>query len=381
MSGERRADGKLGRETRGPAVPPHVAAIAPYVPGKPIEELERELGITETAKLASNENPFGASPLALEAARRALAEVNRYPDGSAFRLRRAIAELHGVTPDCVVVGGGTTDIMEITARTFLSDGEPAVFGDQAFVMFALFVQGVNGRGVVVPMPGHRHDLPAMAEAARRDSAKLVYLPNPNNPTGTYVCRAELDAYFELVPEQTLTILDEAYFEYVDRPDYPDGLVDFAAGRNVLVLRTFSKIYGLAGLRIGYGIAPAPHVGEMNKIRSPFNTSLVAQEAAIAALGDREHRELSRRRNLEEMAFLSAGLSARGIRFEPSVTNFFLVHSERPAAEVYDSLLRRGVIVRPVGVYGLKKSFRLSIGTRSENERFLEAWDAVAAEAK
>lgn len=363
----------------GPAVPGYVARLAPYVPGKPIEELEREIPLTRTAKLASNENPWGPSPLAVEAMTKAAAGCHRYPDGSAYYLRLDLAARHGVPIESVIVGNGSTDIIEITARTFLADGDPAVAGASAFIMFRLAVESVNGGFLPIPMPDHRQDLPAMAAAARRTNAKIVYVANPNNPTGTYATTAELDRFLDEVPREALVILDEAYIDFVDRPDYPDGLTHFRAGRNVLVLRTFSKIHGLAGLRIGYGIGPARVLAEMNKIRSPFNTSLVAQAAARAALGDEAHVRMTRERTLGEMAFVEAGMRARGIRFVPSVANFVLVETDRPGGEVYADLLQHGVIARPVGGYGLPFALRVSIGTRAENELFFEAWDAVAAE--
>ncbi len=363
---------------RCPSVPDYVRRIAPYVPGKPIEELEREIPLVRSAKLASNENPFGPSPRAIEAAAKALSGVHRYPDGSAFYLRQSLANLHKVNMDQVIVGNGSTDLIEIAARTFLADGEAAVFGAEAFLMFRLAVESVNGRLISVPMPEHRHDLPAMAAAAGAERAKIVYVANPNNPTGTYNSRDEMERYFDAVPDEALTILDEAYFEYVLPDDYPDGVESFLAGRNVLVLRTFSKIYGLAGLRIGYGLGSTRVLAEMNKIRSPFNTSLVAQAAALGALDDGAHRTSSRERNAVEMEFLRAGLESRGARFVPSVTNFVLVETDKAGAVWYQALLRHGVIVRPVAGYGLPKAFRLSVGCREENERFFSAWDEVVA---
>ena len=364
----------------GPAVPDYVRLIAPYVPGKPVEELEREIPLLGTTKLASNENPLGPSPLAVEAARVALAGVNRYPDGSGFYLREAVASLHHVDRDQVILGNGSTDLIEICVRTFIADGDAAVFGENAFLMFRLAVEGVNGRSIAVTMPNYRHDLAAMAHQAASENAKIVYLANPNNPTGTYVSREELDRYFDRIPPSVLTIMDEAYFEYVRAPDYPDAMDDFRLDRNVLVLRTFSKIYGLAGLRIGYGIAAARVLGEMNKIRSPFNTGSVSQIAAIAALGDEKHRVSSRDGNAQQMGFVREEFERRGITSVPSVANFVLVLTAGPASTYYEELLKRGVIVRPMAAYGLPNAFRLSIGSRLENDRFFLAWDDFAKQA-
>jgi histidinol-phosphate aminotransferase len=360
----------------GPRAPEYIARIAPYVPGKPIEELEREIPVPRCTKLASNENPLGPSPFALEAIRKALDGQNRYPDGSAFYLRQALASRHSVSIDEVIAGNGSTDLIELSVRTFLADGEPAVFGEQAFLMFRLAIESVNGRAVPIPMPDYRHDLPAMAAAARRERAKLVYLTNPNNPTGTWVTRRELDAFLDALPPETLTVLDEAYFEYVFEPDYPDGIELLRSGRNLLVLRTFSKIYGLAGLRIGYGLGRPEILAEMNKIRSPFNTSALAQAAALAAMDDSAHREKSRLQNREEMAFLVAGLQQRGVRYVPSVGNFVLILTDLPGGEVYRALLPKGVIVRPVANYGIPNAVRVSIGTREELLHFFEAWDSA-----
>ncbi|MGC8916523.1 MAG: histidinol-phosphate transaminase [Thermoanaerobaculum sp.] len=347
-----------------------------YVPGKPIEEVQRELGVWEIVKLASNENPLGTSPKALKAIQDALPDLNRYPDGSGYRLRKALAERLSVDMDQIVLGNGSCELIEMLARAYLADGDEAVISQQSFVMYELAVNQVNGRAIAVPTaPGRRHDLMAMAKAVSART-KLVYIVNPCNPTGTYVTRRELDAYFETVGDRVLTVLDQAYQEYVNRPDYPDGLEDLKRGRNVVVLRTFSKIYGLAGIRIGYAVSSPEVVATLNRVRSPFNTSSLAQAAALAALDDEEWATASRTHNLQELAFLEGELARRGVKFTPSVTNFVLIEFEEDVQKLFLEFQKRGVIIRPVGGPGLVNCARVSVGTRKENLRFLQALDAL-----
>ncbi len=330
----------------------------------------------EIVKLASNENPLGTSPKALKAIQDALPDLNRYPDGSGYRLRKALAERLSVDMDQIVLGNGSCELIEMLARAYLADGDEAVISQQSFVMYELAVNQVNGRAIAVPTaPGRRHDLMAMAKAVSART-KLVYIVNPCNPTGTYVTRRELDAYFETVGDRVLTVLDQAYQEYVNRPDYPDGLEDLKRGRNVVVLRTFSKIYGLAGIRIGYAVSSPEVVATLNRVRSPFNTSSLAQAAALAALDDEEWATASRTHNLQELAFLEGELARRGVKFTPSVTNFVLIEFEEDVQKLFLEFQKRGVIIRPVGGPGLVNCARVSVGTRKENLRFLQALDAL-----
>ncbi len=359
-------------------IPDHLRRISPYVPGKPLEEAERELGIT-FIKLASNENPLGPSPRAVAALHEACGGINRYPDGSGHYLRHAIAGRLGLDPTRIVLGNGSTELLEILAKAYLAAGRGAVVAEQAFIMYSIAVKAMAAPLVSVPQKGHRHDLIKMAEACDARTA-LVYIGNPNNPTGTYVGRASFDAYFSRVPGHVLTIVDEAYFEYLEAPDYPDCLDDLRAGRNVVVLRTFSKIHGLAGLRIGYGVTLPEVIRALEAVRSPFNTSAVAQAAALAALDDAEHIERSRRENARESKRLQAELTRRGVGFVPTVTNFLLVRTALPGADLYQRLLSRGVIVRPMGAYGYPDGVRVSVGTEFENRRFLEALDASLRDA-
>jgi len=363
-----------------PQAPEYIKRLAVYVPGKPIEEVQRELGVGEIVKLASNENPLGTSPKALAAIREALGGLHRYPDGGGYALRRAIAARHGFDLDQVILGNGSCEIIEMLARAYLADGDEAVISQQSFVMYELAVNQVNGRAIAVPTAaGRRHDLAAMA-AAVTPRTKLLFIANPCNPTGTYNTRAELDVLLKTVGERVLVVLDEAYFEYVAASDYPDGLEDLRAGRNVIVLRTFSKIYGLAGIRIGYGVAAPEVIATLNRVRSPFNTSSLAQAGALAALDDAEWATRSREHNLREMAFLTDQLARRQVRFTPSVTNFILIEFHRDVRQLFVEFQRMGVIIRPVGGPGLDGCARVSVGLREENEKFLHALDRLVVEA-
>ena len=358
-------------------VPGHILQISPYVPGKPIEEAERQLGIRQVVKLASNENPLGPSPRALKAIRETIGRVHRYPDSRGHELRQALSESLRLPPDQIVLGNGSTELVEILAKTFLAGDRGAVIADQSFIMYSIAVKAMGAPLRLVPLVDYRHDLEAMATACD-DSTALVYIGNPNNPTGTHVGRSALDAYFRRVPSHVLTVVDEAYRDYVEAADYPDCLDDLKKGRNVVVLRTFSKIHGLAGMRMGYAATVKEVAQALEGVRSPFNTSVLAQAAARAALGDSDHVVRSRAENGREMAFLAAEFSRRGVKFVPTVANFFLVFTPHAGEETYQALLRLGVIVRPMETYGFKHAVRVSIGTRRENERLLEAMDRIAA---
>jgi histidinol-phosphate aminotransferase len=352
-------------------VPDNIARIKPYVPGKPVEEVERELGLSGTVKLASNENPLGASPMAAECARRAIDDVHRYPDGSGWYVREKLSRIHGVPMDQIMLGNGSTDLVEILARTFLGREGWAVMADQAFIMYRLAVMTVNGNARIVPLRGMKHDLEAMA-AAVDARTRLLFIANPNNPTGTYVTHREFEAFLDAIPDDLLVVMDEAYYEYVHALDYPDSLAWLRRGKRLAVLRTFSKVYGLAGLRLGYALTTADVRQAAEKVRSPFNTSAVAQAAALGALDDHAHLARSREHNTRELAFLQERLAAMGVAFTPSVANFVLVDTGRDGDQVFEALLRRGVIVRPMRAYNLPSCLRVSVGTRQENLLFLEA---------
>jgi histidinol-phosphate aminotransferase len=350
---------------------PFVKDLIPYVPGKPVEELERELGITGAIKIASNENPVGPSPLALEAACKALGNIHRYPDGDAFYLKHKLAGVLEINPERLIFGNGSNDVLDIAARTFLSPGDEAVMGEFAFIVYPIVTQAVGAKAVISPMPGYKHDLRDMFSRIT-PRTKAVFIANPNNPTGTMVKREEMEWFLDNVGEGILVVIDEAYFEYVEDPEYPDSLKYQHDGKSILTVRTFSKIYGLAGLRLGYGVADEEIVSAMQRARHPFNTSSIAQEAAIAALDDHEHVKRSRDVNSEGLGYLNDELDRLGISYTPTYTNFILIDLKEDPMPLYNALLREGVIVRPVGGYGLKTHLRVTIGLPEENERFVRA---------
>ncbi len=362
-------------------VPANILALSPYQPGKPVEELERELGITGAIKVASNENPIGPSPLGIAAAQRALAGVNRYPDGGAHRLRVALAARAGVTPEEISVGSGSNELIELLIRTFCQPGVDEVVTHQyAFMMYKLAC-GAHGVGYKEAAVGDdlACDVDTLA-AAVGPRTKLVLLPNPNNPTGSYVAKAAFERLLGKLPAHVILAVDEAYFEYAEgRADYPVAERYRRAGQagpRVVTLRTFSKIYGLAGLRVGYAIADAEIVGYLNRVRSPFNVSSPGQEAALAALADTAHVERSQKVNADGLEQLTAGLARLDVRVFPSAGNFVLVDVKREAGPVYQALLRKGVIVRALAPSGLLRHVRISISTAHENARTLAALGEV-----
>lgn len=346
--------------------PEYVLNIRPYVPGKPIEELERELGISNSIKLASNENPVGPSPAAVEAAGKAVSDVNRYPDGGGFYLKKVLAERLSVGEDEVMLGNGSNELIDIAVRTFMTDGDEAVMANPSFVVYSMAVQSVGGVCVQVPLRNYVHDLGAMA-AAVTPKTRMLFIANPNNPTGTINRKEEFDMMMSKMPENIIVVLDEAYFEYVSDPGYADSMKHLHGNSNILILRTFSKMYGLAGLRIGYGIAKREILADMNRLREPFNTSSIAQKAAIAALGDEGHLRRSREVNESGKEYLYSQLDAMGMAYVPTEANFIYM-PVREAPALYEKLLRLGVIVRPMG----PDSIRVTIGLPEENRRFIEA---------
>jgi histidinol-phosphate aminotransferase len=357
---------------------PALDGLVPYEPGKPVEEVQRELGLERVVKLASNEGPYGPFPAAQEAIARAALDFNRYPDGGAWRLRTALAERLGVRFEEVTVCAGADAIVGYVCMAALDPGDEAVTGWPSFTSYALDPLKLGGIPVRVPLTDERVDLDALL-AAITPRTKLVFISAPNNPTGTTNSRSELDSYFERVPRHVLTVLDQAYFEYLEEPDYPDGIAEyFKRGQRVLVLRTFSKIFGLAGLRVGYGIGPADVITAIGKVRRAFDVTTAGQEAALASLDD--HAEIARRRaaNREAMSALQRVLREHG--FEPAgpaVANFVFV---RPAdaAGLNEALLRRGVIVRPMGSFGAPDALRITAGTLDEIAFLGEALAALHA---
>jgi histidinol-phosphate aminotransferase len=349
----------------------NIESLVPYVPGKPIDDLERELGISRAVKLASNENPIGPSPKAVAVLAQAATSLNRYPDGGAHRLRAALAERWKVTPDHVILGNGSDEILGMLARAFLSPGDEAMMADHTFAIYKMEVTAAHGVPVIVPLKEWRHDLPAMA-AAVTPKTRLLFVCNPNNPTGTMVNAVEVNELMARVPDDVIVVFDEAYYEYVQDREFPDALAFVKQNRHTVVLRTFSKIYGLAGLRIGYGLTTPEIAGYLNRVRPPFNANSLAQQAALAALDDEEHVAQSRSLNEAEMAVVRAGLITLGVPPLPSETNFLYFDVGRDGQGVFQALLRHGVIVRHIQ----DRMIRVTIGLPEENRRFLHALKQV-----
>jgi len=350
---------------------PDIASLSPYVPGKPIEELQRELGLARVIKLASNENPLGPSPKALAALVGGHESLHRYPDGGAYRLRQALADRWKVSLDHIILGNGSDEVLGLLARTILAPGDEAVMADQTFVIYKMEVTAAHGKVVIVPLVNWTHDLDGMAKAIT-PKTRLVFLCNPNNPTGTMVAADAVARFMAQVPEDVVVVFDEAYLEYVRDPHFPDSLQYVTQGRNAIVLRTFSKIYGLAGLRIGYGITTPEITNCLNRVRPPFNANTLAQRAALAALGDDEHVAKSRAVNAAGMQQLENGLRALGFAAIPSQANFVYFDVKRDGRALFDALLREGVIVRHIEGTML----RVTIGQPDENDAFLASLKKV-----
>ncbi len=346
------------------------------MPGKPIEELERELGISGSVKLASNENPLGPSPLAIDEIAKHTGTLHRYPDGGAYALRSALAKVHGVDIEEVIVGQGSNELIDIAIRAFQTPGDETIMGSPSFVVYYISSAKSGGLPVQVPLTkDYRLDLKGMADKIT-SKTKIICIANPNNPTGTIVTKDELGQFFAGLPDNILVIMDEAYYEYAaDSASYPDSMDYFRDGKDILILRTFSKAYGLAGLRIGYGIANKTITGAMNKIREPFNTSTLAQMAAIAALKDVQHVRRAVEINARGMAWLHKELKALGIDFVPSHTNFIYMDLKKNAMEIYNRLLKLGMIIRPMGLADTT-TIRVTIGLPPENEEFIRTLKEV-----
>jgi histidinol-phosphate aminotransferase len=354
---------------------PGVRALQPYQPGKPVSELEREYGVENVIKLASNESPLGPSLRAVAAAEETIRDLGRYPDGGGFLLNQALAEKHGVDPTCITLGNGSNDVLDMIARVFLMPGYNAVFSEYAFAVYPISVQAVGATARVAlacngdngPLLGH--NLVAMSDLVG-DHTRVVFIANPNNPTGTWLQADELKSFISQLPNHVVVVVDEAYFEYVDKPGYPDASQWLDDYPNLVVTRTFSKAYGLAGLRVGYSLSQPAVADLLNRVRQPFNVNSVAQAAALAALEDGRHLEKAVRLNREGLRQLVTGLGTLGIPFVESAGNFVTVDTGRDAVAVYENMLRKGVIVRPVANYGLPNHLRISVGLLDENERLL-----------
>jgi histidinol-phosphate aminotransferase len=349
----------------------NIKNITPYVPGKPLEELERELGIMGSIKLASNENPLGPSPKAVAAVKKALEGLNRYPDGSGHRLSQDLAAKYGVDISQIILGNGSNELIELAVRTFVQPGDEVISAAPSFVVYVMITQAAGGTNVIVPCKNDRHDLEAMAERIT-PKTRIIFIANPNNPTGTMNTKTEMDRFMDRVPDHVVVAVDEAYFEYVTHADYPDSLDYLRAGKNMLALRTFSKIYGLAGLRIGYGITKPELAELMNKVRQPFNTNSLGQAGALAALADQKHVEKSIAINNEGKQFLYQSFAQLGVSFVKTEANFILFETPFDNRELYTKLLHTGVIVRPIG----EKRLRVTIGLPEENRRFVSELEKI-----
>ena len=352
----------------------YIRTLVPYVPGKPIEQVEREFGIAHSIKLASNENPLGPSPKALAAIRDKLSELHLYPDGDCFYLKNGLAKKLGIAPEQLIFGNGSNELIELAVRTFMRAGDEAVMARQAFVVYPLVVQAAGGIGKAVPLRDFTHDLKATAEAIT-PKTRVVFLANPNNPTGTIFRRTEWEKFLAGVSDEVLIVVDEAYFEYVEDPEYPDSLCYHQSGKTILTCRTFSKLYGLAGLRIGYGVGSREVIGLMQRVRQPFNVNAAAQWAALAALEDNDHVRQTLEVNRQGMEYLRKEILHLGLEQVRSHANFILVRVGN-GNEVFQQLLAQGVIVRPMGVYELPQYVRVTVGTLEENQRFIEALSKV-----
>ncbi|WP_201003538.1 histidinol-phosphate transaminase [Paenibacillus glycanilyticus] len=356
----------------------NIVHLPVYQPGKPVEDVKRELGLDEVIKLASNENPFGYSEQAKAAIINELGQISTYPDGASFELTAAVAEKYGVESNQIIFGTGSSDIILMLARTYLAPGDETVMADETFSQYKHNAEIENARIIEVPLKDGKHDLPAML-AKITDRTKLVWVCNPNNPTGTIVTEDELTAFLDQVPKDVLVVLDEAYCEFVEEPGFPDGIKLLKKYRNLIVLRTFSKIYGLASLRIGYGIGHADVIQYMNQIREPFNTTRLGQVAAKASLADDDFIAFCRKQNREGIEYMSSQFDRLGLSYFPAYGNFVMVDTKLPSADVFQSLLRKGVIVRSRWTY-YPTHIRVSVGTPEQNEKFIAALELVLQEA-
>ncbi len=353
-------------------VRPHIRELEPYPPGKPIEELERELGIESSIKLASNESPLGPSRRAVEAIFQQAEQLNRYPDGSSYYLRQAVAQHLDVVPESLLFGAGSDELLEILVKTFLGPGEEVVYPWPSFAMYPIVTVGMGGTPRPVDLDAeYRADVDKLLDAVG-ERTKLVFLANPNNPTGMSLGSAEFERLLQGLPDHVILVADEAYNEYVRRPDYPRSLTLIASHATLVVLRTLSKIHGLAGLRVGYAVGDPELISYMERARHPFNVSSLAQAAAVAALGDPEHLERVRSLTHEGLALFEKGFRELGLDYLPSDANFVLVDVGADAAAVYERLLRLGVITRPLGAFGLAQHLRVTAGLPEENQRLLDA---------
>lgn len=364
-----------------PRAPQHIVDITPYPPGKPIEELEREYGITGSIKLASNENPLGPSPKAVDAITGALGKLHRYPDGSGYYLRNKIASKYNLPPEGLLLGNGSNEIIELVVRSFLTPGDEVIMPAPSFLLYNLVVRWMGGTPVPVPLRGLDIDLRAMARAVTART-KVIFLTNPNNPTGTVISKDGFDAFLAEIPSEVIVVLDEAYIEFNRATDTPSGF-DYIrkSTPNLIVLKTFSKVYGLAGLRIGYGAMDPDIASFLNRVRQPFNTSSLSQVAALAALDDDEFLARTQQLVWNGLRYLYAEIGKMGLKYVPTQSNFFLIEMPCEAKRVLEAMLNRGVIIRSMASYGMDRYIRINVGLPEENERFVTTLGQVLANEK
>ncbi|RUS48186.1 histidinol-phosphate transaminase [Cohnella sp. AR92] len=356
---------------------PNIVHLPVYQPGKPVSDVKRELGLTEVIKLASNENPFGCSPKAIEAAKQELVNISIYPDGAAVDLTNALAKQLGVEPDQIIFGAGSDEVILMIARAFLLPGDENITADQTFPQYRHNIEIENGVVIEVPLKDGTHDLDGML-AKVGPKTKIVWICNPNNPTGTIVTHDEVVSFLEKVPSNVMVVLDEAYCEYIDDPAFPDGLALLKKYPNLVLLRTFSKIYGLASMRIGYGVGRPELIRSINQVREPFNTSRMGQAAALAALEDHGFIDFCRKANAEGLKTLRDAFDRLGLPAFPAYGNFIMVDVKRPAGEVFDALLRKGIIVR-AGHKHYPTHVRITVGSAEQNAKVIAALEAVLQE--
>jgi len=361
---------------------PGVQKLTPYQPGKPIEELRRELGLSQVIKLASNENPLGPSPLVCETIRAQLNELSRYPDGNGFILKQSLARHLSVEHQQLTLGNGSNDILALLASAFVTSSHEVIYSQHAFAVYPIVTQAINAKAIVTPAKDWGHDLAAM-RAAITHKTRLIFIANPNNPTGTWLNASELEAFIADLPDHVVLVIDEAYFEYASDPQmhadgYPNTLAWLHRYPNLVVTRTFSKAYGLAGLRVGYAVSSLAIADLLNRVRQPFNVNSLGLVAAVAALEDHDHLDKSININSDGLLQLTKGFARLGLAYIPSVGNFVCVDVGKPAAGVYDALLRQGVIVRPVANYEMPQHLRVTVGAELENLAFLKALEKALA---
>ena len=354
--------------------------IEPWPAGKPIEEVMEELGLSDLAMMATNENPLGPSPKAVKAMEEAIRDVNFYPDGPCLRLKRKVARRLGISDDMVAFGNGADSCIRMVTSAFVNDGDEVIMADPTFPVYSIFTRVMGGEEVFVPLKDYTHDLKAMKKKIG-PRTKLVCICNPNNPTGSIVRKAELDDFFRDLPANVIVVLDEAYFEFVSDPEFPDGLDYVKDGRKVIVMRTFSKLYGLAGLRIGYTMGGSEMISVLERVREPYTVSGVAEEAALAALDDREFVDRVIENNEKGRSLLYAGLERLGLDYVPSHTNFLFVDLETDAKKVTEAMLRRGFLIRPGTPWKLPTCVRITFGTEAQNEAFLLALEKALEETE